>query len=613
MLPGPVFNVELLTTARRARYYALRFLYGLVLLLLIWQHDPALYPGGLEPYSGELTIQEMALLGQGIFRTFAITQGLAVCFLTPAIVAGVISDEKQRKTLHDLLASRLTSGEIVLGKLAARLLHVGVFLTVGVPVMSLMSLFGGVAPESIVLVYAGTCTTVFFLAALSVLVSTYARRSRDAISLVYILELGWLFVPSLTTFLMPRGGWPWNRVYSAIEPVNNWVRWSSPIELLLNAARGSSSSAVFLDAFAWMAGLQLGYGTLFVLWSVARLRPVYRKSGEGGRWLSRVARGRRSGRLLPRPECGGDAMLWKERYVSRTGVATKVVGLLALLVLGGVVGYSTCVMAREAFVELREYGYGSSGANSARNDFNTYIKVIGTLTYVVWVLGVASAASSGVTSEREGDTWVSLTSTPLEGWEIIRAKLFGAVWGTRGLGLILLGLWGVGLACGAIHPFGLVALQVVTAVFLWFVTALGVYLSLRSKTSARAMTATVALLLLLNGGYLLCCIPLQPDTSLVLAGVTPYVEVVSCLTYGDLWNLFFLGESSGGRTGSRETALTCLASVLIYGAAALLLTVRASGAFDEEIDRPRRSLTTAAEAPPLKPDVGDGDEDGVAT
>ena len=44
--------------------------------------------------------------------------------LTPALVAGVIADEKQRKTLHYLMASRLNSAEIVLGKLLVRMLYV---------------------------------------------------------------------------------------------------------------------------------------------------------------------------------------------------------------------------------------------------------------------------------------------------------------------------------------------------------------------------------------------------------------------------------------------------------------------------------------------------------
>ena len=38
MLPGPVFNVELITTARRPRYYAFRVVYGLAILLLVWQN-----------------------------------------------------------------------------------------------------------------------------------------------------------------------------------------------------------------------------------------------------------------------------------------------------------------------------------------------------------------------------------------------------------------------------------------------------------------------------------------------------------------------------------------------------------------------------------------------
>src|SRR4051794_40814056 len=37
MLPGPVFNVELITTARRARYYAIRFGLGILLLFFVVQ------------------------------------------------------------------------------------------------------------------------------------------------------------------------------------------------------------------------------------------------------------------------------------------------------------------------------------------------------------------------------------------------------------------------------------------------------------------------------------------------------------------------------------------------------------------------------------------------
>ena len=180
----------------------------------------------------------MARLGQSLFATFATVQGIAVLFLTPTLVAGVIADERQRKTLHYLLASRLSSGEIILGKLAARLLHVGVFLGLGLPILSLLSLFGGVDPLGVVAYYAATISTAFFLASLSILVSTYARRPREAISLVYMLEVAWLFLPSMIEAIGPRAGWPWNEIYPWIAPVNAWVAATSPASLLFRRRQG---------------------------------------------------------------------------------------------------------------------------------------------------------------------------------------------------------------------------------------------------------------------------------------------------------------------------------------------------------------------------------------
>lgn len=72
---------------------------------------------------------------------------MLVLGLTPALVADAIASERQNKTLHDLLVSRLRSDEIVWGKLAARLLSVAVFPALVLPVLSLVSLFGGVSPQ----------------------------------------------------------------------------------------------------------------------------------------------------------------------------------------------------------------------------------------------------------------------------------------------------------------------------------------------------------------------------------------------------------------------------------------------------------------------------------
>ena len=605
MLPGPVFNVELTLTSRRARYYFARFAYGMILLFVICLNFPWLMNDSLlNPR--ERSIQEMARIGQTIFATFATVQGLAVLLLTPTLVAGVIADERQRKTLHYLLASRLSSGEIILGKLAARLLHVGVFLGLGLPILSLLSLFGGVDPWSVVAYYAATICTAFFLASLSILVSTYARRPREAISLVYVLELAWLFLPSLIEAIGPRSGWPWDEIYPWIAPINTWVATTSPASLLTQASRVFGRGAgAFYEAVLWMMGLQAFAGALMVLLAIARLRPIFRKEGGRSRLskgLHAVSRGRR---FLARPECGDDAMLWKERYVSRTSASIKLLGGLVILACLIGVSYGTYEFARPAFIELRENGYTSGNAYMARFEFNVFLRFIGTALYVVWALGIAGASSSGLSSEREEDTWTSLIATPLGGLEIIRAKMIGAAWGTRGLGVLLLSLWLVGLATGAVHPLGFAAVIVVTPVFLWFVIALGTYVSLKSKTTGRALVTTVAILIVLNGGYLMCCIPLRAETILIAAGVTPMIEAVSLLSYRDINDLFF--SSQTGRREPFEVFMTCVVGLIGYAVAATALTSMAIARFDEAADRPRRSSFSPPNSPFEKPKPDDED------
>ena len=46
MLMGPIFRAELLRTARRGRYYILRFVYGTILLLLFWSGYEGTFAGG---------------------------------------------------------------------------------------------------------------------------------------------------------------------------------------------------------------------------------------------------------------------------------------------------------------------------------------------------------------------------------------------------------------------------------------------------------------------------------------------------------------------------------------------------------------------------------------
>src|SRR5262249_40229895 len=163
--------------------------------------------------------------------------------------------ERQRKTLDYLLTSQLSSAEIVLGKLAARLLQVGVFVTLGVPIQCLMTLFGGIPLELILMIYAGTVSSVLFLATVSLATSIYVKPARDAIFLVYSLLIVWLIAPVLIAFALPSAAGFWTRIYEWIRPINEWVGASSPLYVVTAYVRSGARSVGF-EATAWMIALQ---------------------------------------------------------------------------------------------------------------------------------------------------------------------------------------------------------------------------------------------------------------------------------------------------------------------------------------------------------------------
>ena len=184
---GPVFERELSTTARKGRSYGLRSAYGLALIAVLVAGYRDAYGTDLIPRAPSDT--QVAKFARESFWHLVLVQGGAVVFLTPALVAGAIAGEVQRKTLGDLLTTDLSAAEIVLGKLAARLLHVGQLVAAGLPILLLTGLLGGLDPWLVLASVAATLSTSFFLGGLSILGSTQARSVRGALNFVFTLTL----------------------------------------------------------------------------------------------------------------------------------------------------------------------------------------------------------------------------------------------------------------------------------------------------------------------------------------------------------------------------------------------------------------------------------------
>jgi ABC-type transport system involved in multi-copper enzyme maturation permease subunit len=517
---GPVLRYDLITTSRRGRYFLARLVYGLVLLFLLstsfarWE---AMFPQGG-------TIEQVRAFAESTFIEFGQAQGLALLCLVPALVAGVIADEHQRKTLHYLLASRLSSAEIVLGKLGARLVQVGVFVFLGLPVVCLLGMvYGGLNPENVALVYGGTFTTVLFVSGLSILISTLARRPREALLAAYALEAMWLFGPPALRPYAGYLGWP----LEFVEPVNSWLCLSNPLIVWESGTRGSfvwagpRGSFLWLNrswtmstqaAFFWMTGLQAASGLLFLTVAVLGLRPLRGTSWPGGQprkgWFARlgerlqaaantrmaaaVTRNRMLAGLPDRPTCGDHPMFWKERYTSLGGGLRWMRSRWVMLFFSVLLG---CYLLDVIGTVVARAGIGTAGPGGLPRLLNGELRTLSAMLACLAMLNIAAVAAVSITGEREQDTWVSLSVTLLTPREIVPAKQFGAVWSARWLGLTMLTLWGVGLLVGALHPLGVVAALLVAGASAWLIAALGVFVSTRARNSTRALITTLIVLL----------------------------------------------------------------------------------------------------------------------
>ena len=400
----------------------------------------------------------------------------------------------------------------------------------------------------------------------------------------------------LIEWLCESAGGTLGRLTSEARPFTEWVIGSSPAILIFPAPRVFNAAGV--PVVSWLIGLQLIQGTLLLAWSTLRLRPVEQGSRLWGlRWLG-MRSAPRPRRLFVRRPCGDAPMIWKEcsgTLSSPSLLRTVYLVCLAVAAVGGL-GYWACFAGIPAFQEVLDYGYGT-GNQSARNNLSGGLRVLTACLYVLTALLLGAAAATGITMEREKDAWTSLTVTPLEGQEILTGKILGALWRVRGMLAALLFVWLIGLICGAVHPLGFLLAIVAIAINLTFIAVLGTYLSLRSKSSARAIAATIAILVFLNGGYLFCCTPAMngPGSILFTAGVTPLIVTAAPFSFSDLEEFFRLRYNA--YEPSRTTlVMTGVLSLAFYGVSAFALLHACLSRFDTEVDRPRRGFSDYPES-----------------
>ena len=183
-------------------------------------------------------------VGQAMFAALAYLELFMICAITPAVTSGAISSEKEKQTYEMLMATPLSPTSVLWGKMVSAMSYVLLLLFAGVPLASLVFIFGGVAPREmlrsllVLLVVAGTLGILgMFYSAL------FGRTGRATVAsfiTVVLMMMGPLFVAILIGVM--RGSEP-----------PRWLLAPSPISAL-SAALSSSMNQNGLGSVFWMLG-----------------------------------------------------------------------------------------------------------------------------------------------------------------------------------------------------------------------------------------------------------------------------------------------------------------------------------------------------------------------
>jgi ABC-type transport system involved in multi-copper enzyme maturation permease subunit len=573
---GPVFAFEWLMASRRWQAYAMR---SLAVLLLLGVMAPVWYAWP------EATIARQAVMARVYYMwTAMILLGL-VGLAAPAATAGAICQDKARGSLALLFATDLSDAEIVLGKLAARLVPViGMILSVA-PVLAIATLFGGVGPVELVgtLLVLLSCGT--FGCSLALTLSVWGKKTHEVLMATYVFGilyvLGAPIYGGIHAMLPAALRAPWLPSFWYLLRFN-------PIFLVM-ATLGSPPSTiapVTIVTHATFLGMGLAASALLIGAATWRIRPVViRQFGQAERALMRRTRvawslGRidldrlerwspRTVRLCallrrawPTPSLDRNPVLWREcrrRRLTRWNLA--VWGIYVLL-CGGSSAYAIAEMI-VANRWGRELGM-----------------IVNGLQVAAGLLLLSASAATSLAEERQRGSLDVLMSTPLPTRAIVWGKWWGAFRAAPPL-LVLPVVLATALSFHTGRFWGVPLLAALILAYSAAITSLGLALATWVPRMGRAAALTVGLYVFMSIAW----IPLSfiifgegpgdigdgvsagsPLTGVatyseMLANETPYHELVSQTLWTVFWTIAYGGVALSLLLATLATFNRCLGRI----------------------------------------------------
>jgi hypothetical protein len=470
-----IIKRDMVRAAKKHDMFGIRIAVGVIILILlffIWLLT-RIFPEQAEAIKPHIFSN---LIFKVLIILYFIEFGIAI-FLTIGLTSTKIPEERERKTLHFLMATPLSGLEIVLNVLIAAVARTTMIVIIGLPIIAVLCSLCGIDLLTTLLCHIHLLTSMWITGSLALCVSVGSKRPITAILAIF----GISYFLSLFTFifhgifLFPNLTGP-NRFIHIVSVLNEQIYPAHPFALptdvvYYNATvvpNGFSIHYLLLKLVFY----QFIYGCAFTALASYRLRRAFRKLedigsrpliGKKGRWIDLDKR--RFFRAVKRPPCGDRPMLWKEAFVNGFNAPMKIIGFLFIL-----------FVVFEIMNDLSDL-IKNSGNNSSFSSLNEYIRSASTVWFLGWSILILIYTGTSIDQEIDADTWTAILLSPLSPREILFGKALGAVWRAKWTTLPLVLLWMIGLIYGGVHIVGVVLGLIALITFSWTIAVCGVWIA----------------------------------------------------------------------------------------------------------------------------------------
>jgi ABC-type transport system involved in multi-copper enzyme maturation permease subunit len=225
---NPVLRKDLLALLRLPRVAVIQIAFVAVLAFMVLTSWPQ---GGVLPVAAQG--RDDLLLG------IIVGQLVLLTLFVPGIAATGISSERDGNTFEMLYASRLSAGQIVVGKVLSAISFPVLLIVSGLPFVAMLVWRGDFDPQKLLVSYVILIVSAFVLAVVSLTISAFAKQTANALVVAYVAVLvlcGGVLVPAALVLRESTG---------LIASVLHYARALSPVAAALSVLRPDAGGAQF--------------------------------------------------------------------------------------------------------------------------------------------------------------------------------------------------------------------------------------------------------------------------------------------------------------------------------------------------------------------------------